>query len=86
MVDKYGTRQDPNCYPGTSTLINFLNILDDHTLETAERDITHLCAEEIEFRAPPYNFQYLCDIHCKLFQDIYPCVSATVNPQIFAAE
>ena len=72
MVDKYGTGQDPDCYPGTSTLINSLNIHDDQMLEAAERDITGLCAVEIEFRAPPYDFDYLCDIHKSLFQDIYP--------------
>ena len=33
MVDKYGTGQDPDCYPGTSTLVNFLDIQDDQILE-----------------------------------------------------
>ncbi len=71
MVDKYGTDGDPSCYPGTSTLINLLNIQDANELEDAERDITLLNATEIEFSPPPYNLDYLCKIHKTLFQDIY---------------
>lgn len=72
MVDKYGTGQDPDCYPGTSTLINLFDIRDDKTLEAAEHDITEICASELEFQPPPYNLEYLCQIHKTLFQDICP--------------
>ncbi len=72
MVDKYGTEEDPDCYPGTSTLINLLNITDNKTLESAERDITEACVAELEFQTPPYNLDYLCTIHKQIFQDIYP--------------
>lgn len=77
MVDKYGTGQDPDCYPGTSTLINLFDIRDDKTLETAEHDITEICASELEFQPPPYNLEYLCQIHKSLFQDIYPWAGQT---------
>ncbi len=83
MVDKYGTGQDPDCYPGTAVLINSLNIHDDHTLEAAERDITDLCAAEIEFRTPPYNFDYLCKIHKTLFQDIYSWSASLKSIKVF---
>lgn len=71
MVDKYGTGQDPNCYSGTSVLINLLNITNDDILEEAEREITIACAETIEFQEPPYDLDYLCAIHQTLFCDIY---------------
>ena len=38
MVDKHGTGEDPDCYPGTSTLVNLLKIEDNKTLENAERE------------------------------------------------
>jgi cell filamentation protein len=40
MVDKYGTGQDPYCYPGTYVLINKFNIQDQIILQEAEREIT----------------------------------------------
>lgn len=71
MRDKYGVKGDPDCYPGTHTLINFLHITDSDLLEAAERDITALAASHIEFSPPPYNLDYLCSIHKTLFEDIY---------------
>lgn len=71
MVDKYGTDSDPACYKGTQILINHLNIKDSCQLEEAEREISTLSAEEIEFSDPPYDLDYLCAIHRTLFQDIY---------------
>jgi len=49
MVDKYGTDKNPDCYTGTNTLINKLDIQDEKKLEDAERDITLLRAIEVEF-------------------------------------
>ncbi|MDO3383297.1 putative adenosine monophosphate-protein transferase Fic [Gilvimarinus algae] len=71
MVDKYGTGEDPACYPGTSTLRNLLNIKDPSKLEEAERDISFHSAQEVEFSPPPYDLDYLCYLHKRLFQDIY---------------
>jgi cell filamentation protein, protein adenylyltransferase len=72
VVDKYGTGQDPGCYPGTNVLINRLDIRDEQILEDAERDITLLRAAEFEFLQPPYSFNHLCNIHKTLFGDLYP--------------
>lgn len=71
-MDKYSDGGGHGCYPGTSTLINLLDIRSETELAAAERDITECCAAEIEFSPPPYNLSYLCDIHRALFKDIYP--------------
>lgn len=71
MVDKYGTGDDPVCYPGTSVLKNLLNIEDEDLLEEAEREISSITASEIEFSPPPYDLAYLQEIHRSLFADIY---------------
>ena len=70
--DKYGAGADPYCYPNTDILINALDIHDDIWLEEAERDISALCANTIEFAPPPYDLNYLALIHKALFSDLYP--------------
>lgn len=72
MIDKYGASQDPYCYPGTTTLRNLLDIRDDELLAAAERDFSRLAASKLTFELPPYNLDYLCQLHRLLFQDIYP--------------
>lgn len=71
MQDKYGVEGDPDCYPNSSTLINHLGITDSDLLSTAERDISTLAAQSLEFTPPPYNLAYLQHIHKQLFEDIY---------------
>ncbi|SDM27430.1 cell filamentation protein [Modicisalibacter muralis] len=71
-MDKYGVGQDPYCYAGTPILRNLLGIRDDPTLEAAERDLTVLTAEEIQFAPPPYELDYLKSLHHQLFSDLYP--------------
>ena len=71
MLDKYGAGDDPYCYPGTSTLKNKLAIHDESLLSEAERDLTFVAAATIEFSEPPYNLDYLCNIHRILFADLY---------------
>lgn len=70
-MDKYGVGQDIYCYESSDVLINLLDLRDEHDLFDAERDLSLLAAEQIDFAAPPYNLAYLQDIHRKLFQDIY---------------
>ncbi|WP_426416765.1 Fic/DOC family protein [Aestuariirhabdus sp. LZHN29] len=72
MVGKYGTGDDPDCYPDSKTLINHLNIQSSGILEQAEREITEISASEIDFAPPPYDLNYLRQIHKVLFQEIYP--------------
>ena len=58
-LDKYGTGDDPYCYPGSNVLRNLLNIEDDEELAEAEAELTELAVGEIEFDAPPYDLDYL---------------------------
>jgi cell filamentation protein len=71
MVDKYGAGQDPYCSPGTTVLRNLLNLTDDKTLAQAERDLSEVAAESIDFAPPPYDLPYLQNIHRQLFADLY---------------
>ncbi|MBN2657360.1 MAG: cell filamentation protein Fic [Calditrichaeota bacterium] len=71
MSLKYGTDNDPYCYPGSTTLINKLGIKDSRLLEEAEKEISFLNAREIDYSQPPYNLDYWCSIHKKLFSDIF---------------
>ena len=62
-----------NCYPGTTVLVNKLNIHDQKELDIVEKQITLLRAVQAEqnmsFDKPDLNF-YL-SIHRFLFEDIY---------------
>ena len=62
-LDKYGTGDDPYCYPGSNVLQNLLNIEGDQELAEAETELTELAVEEIEFDAPPYDLDYLQSLH-----------------------
>ncbi|WP_341520945.1 putative adenosine monophosphate-protein transferase Fic [Pseudomonas sp. G.S.17] len=71
MLDKYGVGQDPYCYPGTSVLRNLLDLTDDQTLSEAERALSEVAADAIEFAPPPYDLSYLQSVHRRLFADLY---------------
>jgi cell filamentation protein len=71
MVDKYGAGQDPYCPPGSTVLRNRLNLTDAKTLAQAERDLSEVAAESIDFAPPPYSLSYLQAIHRRLFSDLY---------------
>lgn len=66
-------RDDYYCYPGSKVLRNKLNIQDEKTLDTAEREITGLKA--VEFISNPFpdelDFSYIKRLHQLLFNDIY---------------
>lgn len=62
-MDKYGTEQDPYCYPDSSTLCNLLDIRDAAELEAAERELTLLATDAIQFSPPPYDLAYLRSLH-----------------------
>ncbi|MGP9766517.1 putative adenosine monophosphate-protein transferase Fic [Halomonas sp. AOP13-D3-9] len=70
-MDKYGTEQDPYCYPGTCVLRNKLDIFDAVALEEAERELSLINADYIELSLPPYDFAYLKRLHHQLFYDLY---------------
>lgn len=70
-LDKYGTGDDPYCYPGSNVLKNLLNIEDDEELAEAEAELTELAVEEIEFDAPPYDLDYFQSLHRQVFEDVF---------------
>ncbi|WP_434362669.1 putative adenosine monophosphate-protein transferase Fic [Parasalinivibrio latis] len=71
MSEKYGTDQDPYVIYGTQTLKNRLGLTDPDELERAEHELTTLESQCIPFREPPYDLQYLNQIHFRLFREIY---------------
>ncbi|WP_426111940.1 putative adenosine monophosphate-protein transferase Fic [Pseudomonas sp. DSP3-2-2] len=71
MLDKYGVGQDPYCYLDTSVLRNLLDLTDDQTLSEAERALSEVAADAIEFAPPPYDLSYLQSVHRRLFADLY---------------
>ena len=71
MIDKYGTGQDPYCYPNSQVLENLLGIRDEEILENAERELTEIAVQDLGFSEPPYDYAYLKLIHKTLFTDIY---------------
>lgn len=70
-LDKYGTGDDPYCYPGSNVLQNLLNIEDDDELAEAEAELTELAVEEIEFNSPPYDLDYFQSLHRQVFEDVF---------------
>ena len=61
------------CYPGTDVLKNKLGIKNDNELTIAEREITSIKLL-ILYNTPifkQFNFEALCKIHKRIFEDIY---------------
>ena len=71
MLDKYGIGNDSYCYENSDVLINLFDIRDGELLHEAEREISNVNADTIEFSPPPYDLYYLRSIHRVLFQEIY---------------
>lgn len=71
MSDKYGVGHDSYCYPDSTVLRNKLDIRDDTTLSDAERQLSAIAADNVEFSPPPYGLAYLQNIHRALFSDLY---------------
>lgn len=62
-----------DCYPGTTVLINKLDIRNDKLLAEAEQTITAINYAQIEneFEFVEVDFEYYKNIHKRLFYDIY---------------
>jgi cell filamentation protein len=71
MLDKYGAGQDPYCFLDTAILRNRFGIHDERTLAEAERALSEVAADSIDFAPPPYDLAYLQQIHRRLFSDLY---------------
>jgi len=66
----YEAEQDPYCYPGTSVLINRLDIRDQAALEAFEAEVT---ADRSAQAVPvgSLDYRHYLAIHRHLFQDVY---------------
>ena len=62
-----------NCYPGTSVLINKLDIRSQAVLDDVERVVTGIHTVEIEKEgsAEPFTFDYYKSLHKRLFGELY---------------
>ena len=62
-----------NCYPGTTVLINKLDIRDEETLHEAETLVTFINASKLEQHPleGAFDFAHYKDIHYFLFSDLY---------------
>ncbi|RMP84961.1 Cell filamentation protein Fic [Pseudomonas syringae pv. actinidiae] len=70
-MDRYDASHDHYCYPGSSVLKNKLNIQDMDDLEAAERDITAVTVNRVQYVVPPYSLENLKQFHHLLFSDLY---------------
>ena len=61
------------CYPGTTVLINKLDIRDEATLDEAETLATYINASRLEEQPleGDFDFAHYCAIHHFLFSDLY---------------
>ena len=61
------------CYPGTSVLINKLDIRDERVLAQTEVDITKLRISQWELNPleATFDFNHYKAIHAHLFSDLY---------------
>jgi cell filamentation protein len=66
----YRAEPDPYCYPGTSVLINRLDIREQTVLDAFEAEITSQRATEPLPRGR-FGCRHYCAIHRHLFQDVY---------------
>ena len=62
-----------DCYPGTTVLINKLDLRDQAALDQAERISVTLRAAELGLRTctEPFTFDFYRRLHRELFRDLY---------------
>jgi cell filamentation protein len=67
------TSSEDNCYPGTTVLVNKLNLHKQEALNKAEKIAVSLRSIEVENSAcsEAFNFNFYCSVHKQLFGDIY---------------
>lgn len=67
------TSSEDGCYPGTSVLINKPGLKKQEALDEAESVAVALRSAQIEDERPNdlFTFSFYCDLHRRLFGDIY---------------
>lgn len=66
----YAAESDPLCYPGTTVLINLLDIRDQSELDEVELALFLTRADE-PLPAGELDYPHYCGLHRHLFQDVY---------------
>lgn len=81
ILDTYGltgddqmTDTEDHLYPGTDVLINLFGLTDQELLDDVETLIVSVRMAELlkTEHEGAFDFEYLCEIHHRLFSDIYP--------------
>ncbi len=72
MAYSIGSSQD-DCYPGTTVLVNKLDLRDQAALDQAEKISVTLRTAELGLRTytEPFTFDFYRMLHRELFQDLY---------------
>ena len=67
------TASNVGCYPGTTVLVNKLGLKCQQALDEAESVAVSLRLAQIESEAvdAPFTFAFYCDLHKRLFGDLY---------------
>lgn len=67
------TSSNDGCYPGTTVLINKLGLKNQEALDKVESVAVALRSAEIESEQTDatFTFEYYCDLHKRLFGDLY---------------
>lgn len=67
------TASEDGCYPGTTVLVNKLGLKQQEALDQAEKVAVTLRSVEVEQAGTdcPFTFDFYCDLHRHLFQDLY---------------
>lgn len=67
--------RDPYLYPGTNILKNKFHIMEESELKNAQADYVILSIAELITGAPfgVFDFDSLCQVHDRLFGDIFDC-------------
>ena len=88
MENLYSARNSIYCYPGTSTLINKLDIHDSNKLFNLERQIVLAKSFILRQNVKNYGFdkQHFLGIHKFLFEDLYPFAGKTRTENISKGE
>ena len=65
--------KDPYLYPNSDVMKNLAGVRDSEELKNVEADYTLLRLSEIAEDESPeiFNFQTLCELHYRIFQDVY---------------
>ena len=70
-MSRYEAGNDPYLIPDTQVLRNKLGISDSFALQEAEHEAAFQAAKDIQLLAPPFTFHQLCDLHRRLFSQVY---------------